>query len=114
MKNKKLFSFLIFWFFLFTGFAVAYITAPVSTVTRVGSYNQFGNGDVTFSIANPIQECSDGYWFTKSDPGFQANLSMVIAAHQTKTPVIVTALPEQMWSGSSSGKFCKLYVISLQ
>lgn len=49
-----------------------------STIDFVQSYSEYGGGDVVFKIKNPTSACPDGYWLRKTDPGFQANLSMVI------------------------------------
>lgn len=91
-------------------FAANYIGSGFSTISFITSYNQFGPGDVAFRIATPISQCPNGYWFTKNDPGFQANLSMLIAAYQAKSKIRIYALPDQIWKGSS-GTYCKLYSI---
>jgi hypothetical protein len=83
--------------------------SQVTTVTRFISYNQFGGGDVVFRIANPTVNCY-GYWINKNDAGFNANLSLILAAYQTKTKVKVTGLTDQKWPGSSNF-WCKLYAI---
>ncbi|MGD8112539.1 hypothetical protein [Vibrio sp. TRT 17S01] len=82
-----------------------------TTITRVISYNEFGAGDAVFQVANPTSLCS-GYWITKGDPGFEANLSMIIAAYQAKSTVIVHGLPAEnkKWAGSAN-HWCKLYSI---
>jgi hypothetical protein len=83
--------------------SVAYGT-PVSFVA---SYNGYGGGDVIFGVVNSIPECA-GYWITKDDPGFKANLSMLLSAYLTKVPVEVYASPDQLWSGSTA-PHCKVY-----
>jgi|GEM_PF-3002823 len=85
-----------------------------SIVTRVVSYNEYGAGDVQFWIANPTTKCQ-GYWITKGDPGFSANLSMIIAALQAKTHVVVHAHSSEAerWKGST-GHFCKLHSLDLR
>lgn len=91
--------------------AANYKGSPISKIASVTSYAQYGPGDVIFSIENSIPECTNGYWLKKSDPGFQANLSMLIAAYQAKSKVVVYGLPAEIWPGSS-GKFCHLYSIT--
>jgi hypothetical protein len=78
---------------------------PVTTVTSIWSYNS--NGDVTFKVANPIPECIDGYWISKTDVGFQVNFSMILAASAAKSSVVVDAYTDKLWPGSG-GKYCKL------
>ncbi|NRA72432.1 MAG: hypothetical protein HRU24_15555 [Gammaproteobacteria bacterium] len=81
----------------------------VTTITRIISYNQYGDGDVVFRIANPTSSCY-GYWINKNDSGFNANLSLLIAARQAKTSIKVYGLTTQRWSGSGN-LWCKLYAI---
>ena len=84
-------------------------SSQLSTITRFISYNQYGGGDVVFRIANPTANCF-GYWINKDDAGFNANLSLILAAYQTKTKVKAYGHKDQKWSGS--GNFwCKLYAI---
>jgi hypothetical protein len=83
-----------------------------STVVLIESYNSAGGGDVTFKIANPTIACSDGYWLTKSDPGFSTNMAILISAYHAKSVVRVVGLSNQLWSGSG-GKFCKLSFVTL-
>lgn len=90
--------------------AVGYIPTDSTTISNIYSYTNYGNGDVAFRVANPIDECSHGYWFNKDDAGFSANLTMIIAAYQAKSTVKIYGLPDQLWAGSS-GKYCKLYNI---
>jgi hypothetical protein len=108
MKLRTLFLLAYF----FVGYASASYIGTIATtnIVSVSSYNQYGTGDVVFKVANPIAECSDGYWLAKSDVGFQANLAMIISAYQIKNPVLIYGLPDQLWSGSS-GKYCKLYSV---
>ncbi|MEZ9526794.1 hypothetical protein [Enterovibrio norvegicus] len=88
-----------------------YVGSSTSTIVIVNSYSEYGGGDVYFTLASPADECPNGYWMRKTDPGFQANLSMVIAAYQAKSSVRIYGLPDEMWSGTS-GKACRLYAIS--
>ena len=85
------------------------ITGPTKVVF-VSSYGQYGNGDVIFKVDRPVPECADGYWITKSDSGYQANLVMLMTAFQSKTSVGIAGVSDQLWAGSS-GKYCKLYSI---
>ncbi len=83
--------------------------SSVTTISRFISYNQYGGGDVVFRVANPTDGCY-GYWITKEDAGFNANLSAIVAAYHAKTKVRLYGITDQKWSGS--GNFwCKLYAI---
>ncbi|MDE1243547.1 hypothetical protein [Vibrio aestuarianus] len=92
--------------------AASYIGSEETYISSVISYNQFGAGDVVFRLDKPIQQCH-GYWINKGDPGFEANLSMIIAAYQAKSPVMIYGLPAQSekWKGSRN-HWCKLYQIT--
>lgn len=93
--------------------SAGYVATGFTTVTDVFSYTNYGNGDVAFRVENSIDECSHGYWFNKSDAGYNANLTMIIAAYQAKNTVKIYGLPDQLWAGSS-GKYCKLYNIQFK
>ncbi|MBW8184275.1 hypothetical protein K0625_11360 [Shewanella sp. NR704-98] len=80
-----------------------------TTINRLISYNQYGGGDVIFTVNNPTSGCY-GYWIAKSDAGFEANLSMILAAYHSKAEVRVNGLNDQRWNGSSNF-WCKLYAI---
>lgn len=80
-----------------------------TTIKRLISYNQYGDGDVIFTVNNPSSNCY-GYWITKSDAGFDANFSVILAAYHAKATVKVYGLNHIKWSGS--GNFwCKIYAI---
>lgn len=85
-------------------------TVPTK-ITRIFSYNQFGGGDVVFTVANPTTNCPGGYWITKADPGFSANYAAILGSYLSQNSVRVVGQPDQLWTGSSS-VICKVYVIS--
>lgn len=91
----------------------ATVSSPVTKVNYLSSYNQYGGGDVVFSVENPAGGCENGFYLSKSDPGFSQNLAMILSAYQAKNPVTVYGLSDQIWPGSA-GKFCKLYLIELR
>jgi len=84
-------------------------SSQVTTISKLISYNQYGGGDVIFRIANPTNSCF-GYWISKSDLGFNANLSTILAAYQAKTKVKIHGHTGQKWPGSNNF-WCKLYAI---
>lgn len=99
-------------FVLFFGASLAEAAQEASSVTTISrfiSYNQYGGGDVVFRIANPTSSCF-GYWINKEDVGFNANLSLILAAYQAKTKVKLNGYTDQKWPGSSNF-WCKLYAI---
>jgi len=82
-------------------------TTSVTTLNYLSSYTQFGSGDVIFRVANPTGDCF-GYWISKTDPGYQANMAMLLAAYQSKTPILIAAMNDQLWTGSGNA-YCKLW-----
>lgn len=80
-----------------------------TTIKRLISYNQYGGGDVVFTVHNPSSTCH-GYWIEKNDAGFEANLSMLLASYHAKAKVKVHGFNHIKWSGSNN-YWCKLYAI---
>jgi len=91
----------------------AIVSTAVTKVIRIYSFNQYGGGDAVFLTENPVAGCENGFWMSKSDAGFNANLAAILSAYHAKSPVVVYGLTEQIWGGST-GKYCKLYNIELQ
>ena len=94
--------------------ANAVLVYTTSTITYIDSNTTFGDGDVDFVMSTPVSDCV-GFWFKKSDGGYNSNLSMLLAAFQTKSSVLVYGDNDisQKWTGSSS-KFCHLNMIRMQ
>ncbi|QUJ69864.1 hypothetical protein KDD30_16970 (plasmid) [Photobacterium sp. GJ3] len=89
-----------------------YVGSGVSTIKILHSYSEYGGGDVYFTLTEPeTTACPNGYWLRKTDPGFEANLSMAIAAYHAKSSIEAYGLSDEIWSGSN-GKYCRLYAIS--
>ncbi len=91
-------------------FAADYKASPISSVKFVSSYNEFGNGDVQIRLDENGSDCTNGFWMTKSDPGFEANFSMVLAAAQASSKIRIYGLPNKLWPGSSN-IYCKVYSV---
>ena len=70
MRNITIFA-LTFLFGTTNSFAAVESTGQTS-IKRLISYNQFGGGDVVFTVNDPSTVCY-GYWIAKSDVGFDAN-----------------------------------------
>jgi hypothetical protein len=95
----------------FAGNLFAAEGSPITNIAEIYSYSQYGGGDVVFSLKSPSANCGKGYWLKKSDLGFNANLSMLIAAYHAKTNVIVYGHINEIWDGST-GKYSHLYAIN--
>ncbi len=83
------------------------VSSGKSKITEVYAYPS--NESVLFKIENPITECT-GYFFSKSDIGFEANLSMALSAYHSKNSLIVYGKTEILFSGSGN-KYCKIHAI---
>lgn len=107
---KKIFGLLLV--FVCCSTFAAIVPTGLTKITYLSSYNQYGGGDVIFSVANPIAGCENGYWISKADGGFNANLSMLLSSYQTKNSIKIYGLSDQIWGGSA-GKYCKMYMIEM-
>jgi len=85
---------------------------PLTTITSIVSYTKFGNGDVRISVANPATNCDAGFWLSPADPGFNANLSVLLSAYHSKSTVTLNGEDTQIWTGSVN-KHCRLLFIEL-
>ncbi|RDH43412.1 hypothetical protein [Zooshikella ganghwensis] len=90
-------------------YSADYIGSPVTTIHKLISYSQYGNGDIAFTISSKFEKCN-GFWFNKSEPGYNAMLSMLIAAYQSKNNLVVYSDPDKIWTGSSA-PFCHVYAL---
>lgn len=86
-------------------------TSTISTVILLSAYAEYGGGDVIAKLQNNSANCSDGYWLKQTDPGFTANLSMLMAAYQANNSVTIQGHTDQLWPGSG-GKYCHVYNVT--
>lgn len=106
---------------LFTIISLAISTANANTIehsnisqiTSVKSYMNWGTGDVVFNIEDRTSTCV-GYWFNKNEPGYYANLSLLVSAYHAQSPLYISAdtSTAAKWDGSLSDHYCKLYKIA--
>lgn len=73
--------------------------SPLGGVNRLVSYSSSSGAFVSLSKNGSI--CSHGYHLEGDSPGFTANLSMLIAAYQTGTPVMLKGDVNALWKGST-------------
>lgn len=98
---------------LVTGLANAALVSVTGKVTSTYSYSDFGTGDVVFQMNSIGVGCEAGFWLRPTDPGFKSNLSFLLAAQLSGRTVAILGYNDSIWGGSS-GKFCRLYQISIQ
>ncbi len=88
-------------------------SSPKSTIKRLISYSKFGKGDVYVQLNSGTSACSHGYFINKESAGYESVLSMLLAAYQANTPVILYGYKNNQWSGSSA-PVCELYSVLYQ
>jgi hypothetical protein len=90
----------------------AYSSTATTRISNIVSYVDYGGGDVTFGVANPVSSCV-GFWFKKGDPGFQSTLNTILSAYHARSTVVVNFEPSQLWTGSAFN-YCRLHSIELR
>jgi hypothetical protein len=86
-------------------------STPV-TITGLTSYEDFGGGDVVFSITSAVTGCEGGFWLRPTDPGFQRSLAIAMSAQLGGRSVRIAAHNDSLWPGSGA-KYCRIYNIGL-
>ena len=83
-------------------------------IIRLLSFSEFGGGDVQIVLETNGSICADGYWLRATDPGFNANVSMLLSAYHSKEEVTIVAHSDlqDKWPGSS-GYFCRVNYVKL-
>jgi hypothetical protein len=89
----------------------ALVYGNVGTLTQLWSYTDFGNGDVIFQVASPLASCQDGFWLRMTDPGAKTTYAQLLSAWHTRQPLHLHAYDDQLWTGSSTGRYCRLYLV---
>jgi len=105
--KKFISTFILFWS---AGAFPAVEVSPSSKILKLISYAEYGGGDVQVMLETNGTVCADGYYLKKTDPGFDANLSMMLAAYHSISNVVVDGHTDQKWAGSS-GYYCHLYSV---
>lgn len=83
-----------------------------SEITQILSYEMYGGGDLLVKLATPRPECEGGAWLSKSDPGFEQNVSIILSARMSNRPITLYLDSNVIWPGSTT-RFCRLYAIGL-
>ena len=105
--------YLYFIFIISPVYSVADIEiSPSTTVSQLLSFSEYGEGDVVAKLNNNGNICSGGYWLRKSDPGFEANLSLILSALHSGSMVQIRAHTDRIWPGSS-GTYCHVYLVTI-
>jgi len=87
------------------------VLGPVTTITGLMQFSEFGGGDVAIKVAQSSTGCADGYWLRPSDPGFKTLYAQVLASYVSKLPIQFYGFTTELWPGSPTGQFCRVYGI---
>lgn len=87
--------------------------SPSSKIKRLISYSKYGNGDIYVQLESSGSICSYGYYVNENSAGYKNNFSMLLAAYQAKTSVVVEAYEQNRWAGSSN-PVCEIYSVTYQ
>lgn len=79
----------------------------ISTITRIYTYTQFGDGDVMVEVATPAPGCGKGFWLSPNDPGFKVTYALLLSMYHTQSTARVGGEDTQLWSGSGS-VYCRM------
>ena len=79
-------------------------------ITKMTTYTQSNNGDVIISLDKYTPTCDAGFWLNPADPGYDAALSVLLAAYHANAPISVGGEDADTWSGSGS-KFCRIVYV---
>jgi hypothetical protein len=90
--------------------AQATVVYTTGSITWFSTYTNFGGGDITFRLSNQPASCASGYWMSKSQDGFAANLAFLLAARSAGETITVGGDNAIIWNGSAS-VFCRVEYI---
>ena len=95
--------------------AAASVVGPgvAVTITQSYAYASYGGGDFVFSTSIAAPGCGSGWYIKATDPGYKVAVAVVLAAQAAGLQVIVYGENSDVWSGSPSGKYCRLQTVGL-
>ncbi|MEI8671951.1 hypothetical protein P4S52_08290 [Vibrio sp. SA48] len=92
------------------GVSAAKETSPKDTIKRLIAYSDYGNGDVYIELTRNGATCSHGYYIDKASAGYESTLSMLLAAYQANTKILISGYVNNRWAGSSAA-VCEIYSV---
>lgn len=110
MSSKKIISIAAALFLLIPLFVCANESSSKGVISRLISYANLGSGDVFVSLPTNGTICTYGYFIDKNSNGYEGIISMLLAAYQAQTPVIITGIESSRWPGSA-GAVCEIYAV---
>ena len=76
----------------------------------MGTYSEYGNGDISFQVESPVSGCNSGFWIGGGDPGAKYLLSILLSAKHSGSEVVIYGDKDRLWAGSG-GEVCHVYCI---
>lgn len=108
---KKL-AFIISFFISINCFGETLSATPITNITELASYSEYGDGNMTIRVENTAPNCNGGFWMNGTEPGFKTVLSMLLAAKHSGVQIIIYGDSDRIWQGSPTASFCHLYLIT--
>jgi hypothetical protein len=95
--------------------ATAVVVTPGAavTITQSYAYTSYGGGDFVFSASTVAPGCDSGWYMKTTDPGCRAPVSVVLAAQAAGLQVVVYGDNADLWSGSPTGRFCRVQTVGI-
>ena len=81
----------------------------IGLIVRLGTYADYGNGDVGVWVQTPWSNC-DGFWFRTTEANGKEIYAQLLSAQLAQKPMYIYAHEELLWSGTSS-HFCKISLV---
>lgn len=85
------------------------VQVDVGKILKLGTYADFGNGDVGVWVQTSSSTC-DGFWFRTTETNGKEIYAQLLAAQLTQKPMMIYAHDELLWTATSS-HFCKISLV---
>ena len=102
---------IVFLFLSQLGLTKTLSATPLTHITKIGGYTEYGGGDIILEVEEVALGCESGFWIGAEDPGLNSILSILLSAKYTQTKVVLHGDKDRYWAGSSKRKYCHLYMV---
>ena len=87
----------------------ATLSFDVGRILKLGTYADFGNGDVGIWVEHATSTC-EGFWFRTTETNGKEIYAQLLAAQMSQKPMRLYARDDLLWSATAS-RFCKLSLV---
>ncbi|WP_444889972.1 hypothetical protein [Microbulbifer sp. DLAB2-AA] len=94
--------------------ALALSLTNTGTIIEINSYTDYGNGDVLIYFDTGLDACPSGGYISPTMPGYKTALSIALTGYTAERDVRMEVFTSNLWSGTSSNKFCAIRRIDLK